>query len=310
MPYEITISGINTKFNKCIDWVTCKVDTPATSNARTNYVGNYMNISGFIVTDEATIGLYQWAILPINESNVCRNVELTVKDANDNVIEKISFPNTFVQYYKESFSRDKGLGKFDLQLKQRIDKNGDILVSEAFAEEKLKSAVEEKKIENVLGKIPVSCILDKGTSVLAKSAEEGIPLTGVEKFDRLAVNTKEFNNWAANLQRRNISVKTNYKLPAKNPTNVLSDGTVEFNPEHFKYIDLLHESRHMFQNSVSLEQTGKVILKNKGWVKRDFMAIGEIEAYKYEMSLGERFGFSEEYMQYLKEMVSKYSSGH
>ncbi len=164
MPYEITISGIDTTFNKCIDWVACKVDTPSTSNAKSNYVGNYMNISGFIGTDEVTIDLYKWAILPVNDSNVFRNVQITVKDANDNVIEKVSFPNAFVEFYRESYTRDKGLGKFNLQLKQKIDKNMDIKVSDASAGETIKSAAESKILDSVLGNAPKSGILDTGGS--------------------------------------------------------------------------------------------------------------------------------------------------
>ncbi|HEX9063385.1 MAG TPA: hypothetical protein VF941_24705, partial [Clostridia bacterium] len=174
MPYEISISGIDTKFNKCIDWVACKVDTPPTSKAKSNYVGNYINISGFIGTDEVTIDLYKWAMLPVNDINVIRNVQLTVKDANDNITEKISFPNAFVQYYRESYSRDRGLGKFDLQLKQRIDKNGDVAVSDTSAENKAISEAEAKHIENILGKAPASGILNEWTSSLGRFARREI----------------------------------------------------------------------------------------------------------------------------------------
>ncbi|HEX9060219.1 MAG TPA: hypothetical protein VF941_08555, partial [Clostridia bacterium] len=166
--YEITISGINTTFNKCIDWVACKVDTPSTSNARTNFVGNYMNISGFVGTDEVTIDLYNWAMLPVNDSNVFRNVQLTVKDANDNVIETVSFPNAFVEFYRESYMRDKGFGKFDLQLKQKIDKNGDVGVSDSSVDEKVKSAAEPKILESVLGNVSKGDILDMKVSEVIK----------------------------------------------------------------------------------------------------------------------------------------------
>ncbi len=188
MPYEINISGIDTTFIKCIDWVTCKVDTPSTSNARTNFVGNYMNISGFIGMDEVTVELYNWSILPVNDSKVLRNVQLTVKDANDNVIEKVSFPNAFVEFYRETYMRDKGFGKFDLQLKQKIDKNGDVGVSDSSADEK--SAAGSKILESVLGNAPISSKLDKGVSKpkitnLGKSTS-GKKLEG----ENLAINEK------------------------------------------------------------------------------------------------------------------------
>ncbi|HEX9063430.1 MAG TPA: nucleic acid/nucleotide deaminase domain-containing protein [Clostridia bacterium] len=173
MPYEITISGINTTFNKCIDWVACKVDTPSTSNARTNFVSNYMNISGFIGTDEVTIDLYNWAMIPVNDSNVFRNVKLTVKDANDNVIETVSFPNAFVEFYRESYMRDKGFGKFDLQLKQKIDKNLDVGVSDSSADEK--GAAGSKVLESVLGSTPKSGIMDKGASEVGEGTTQKAP---------------------------------------------------------------------------------------------------------------------------------------
>ncbi|HEX9062034.1 MAG TPA: GH-E family nuclease [Clostridia bacterium] len=185
MPYEINISGIDTTFNKCIDWVTCKVDTPGTSNARTNFVGNYMNISGFIGTDEITIDLYNWAMLPVNDINVFRNVQLTVKDANDNVIETVSFPNAFVEFYRESYMRDKGLGKFDLQLKQKIDKNGDIEVSDSAADEKVKSAAESKILEGLLGNASKSDILDAGGSEAGKGLIESKIADGAKNNDSL-----------------------------------------------------------------------------------------------------------------------------
>lgn len=206
MPYEITISGINTTFRKCIDWVTCKVDTPSTSNARSNYVGNYMNISGFIGTDELTIDLYQWAILPINDSYVCRNVQLTVNDSNDNVIEKISFPNAFVEFYRESYTKDKGLGKFDLQLKQRIDKNGSIAVSGASDDKTIRNAVESKILERVLGESLPCGILDTGAGnvgdnytndfedLAAYRREQGMPVSGGKEDNCTAAKLKIGDN--------------------------------------------------------------------------------------------------------------------
>lgn len=187
MSYEITISGIDTKFRKCIDWVFCKVDTPATSNAKSNFVGNYMNISGLIGTDEATIDLYKWSILPVNDSKVFRNVQLTIKDADDNIIEKVSFPNAFVQYYRESYTRDKGLGKFDLQLKQKIDKNSYVEVNDAAPTETVKNASQSKIVESVLGKTPTS-ILDSGTS---KHIDEFAGMLRGEKVQLAGVKTQE-----------------------------------------------------------------------------------------------------------------------
>ncbi|MBK1812675.1 hypothetical protein JHL18_18810, partial [Clostridium sp. YIM B02505] len=145
-------------------------------------------------------------------------------------------------------------------------------------------------------------------NVLSKSGE--IPLTGVERFDRLAYGTDEFNSWKANLEGRNYKVVENYNLPSGNPANVLKNGTIEINPNEFRYIDLLHESRHVFHDSVSLSQTGKSVLQQKGWLKRDMRNIVEIDAYKYEMSLAERKGFSQEYKDFLQGRINDYSSAY
>jgi hypothetical protein len=104
-------------------------------------------------------------------------------------------------------------------------------------------------------------------NLLSKSGQ--IPLTGVERFDRLAYGTDEFNSWKANLEACNYKVVENYNLPPGNPANVLKNGTIEVNPNEFRYIDLLHESRHIFHDSISLNQKGKSVLKQKGWLGRD-----------------------------------------
>jgi len=83
---------------------------------------------------------------------------------------------------------------------------------------------------------------------------------------------------------------------------------VEIDPNQFRYIDMLHEKRHIFQNIISESKTGRTILNQKGPLKRGFAAIAEIDAYRYEISLANKYGFSSEYTNYLKGMVSEYST--
>lgn len=139
---------------------------------------------------------------------------------------------------------------------------------------------------------------------LSKSGE--IPLTGVDKFDRLAFGTEEFNNWKNALKIKNYEVVENYKLPEGNPANVLRDGTVEINPNEFRYIDMLHESRHIYQDWVVADQTGKKVLEQKGWFKRDLLNITEVDAYTYEASLAKKYEFSDEYQAYLEQRIKDY----
>ncbi|MCX7923145.1 MAG: DUF6531 domain-containing protein [Clostridia bacterium] len=148
-------------------------------------------------------------------------------------------------------------------------------------------------------------VYNNGTSGLAKS--NVMPQTGVERFDNLVVGTKKFDIWKSNLERRGYTVDLK-ELPSGNPANITNRGVVEIDPNQFRYVDMLHEKRHIFHNLVAESKTGRTVLNQKGSLKRDFAAIAEIDAYRYEVSLANKYGFSKEYTNYLKGMIGDYSS--
>ncbi len=74
--------------------------------------------------------------------------------------------------------------------------------------------------------------------------------------------------------------------------------TVSVDPTLFRYVDLLHESRH-------IEQARRTALAGQGLSTRT-VAWLERGAYEYDLRLGSRFGFSDEYMNWLNKRVSDY----
>ena len=127
MEFIIDISGIALK--DCIDSVTCRVDTPNDSDARSNIVSNLIEISGRVGTVEKTIDLYNWSLLPSSDSKAYRNVKVTVIESNAIPKRVLEFPDAFVVDYYESYSRSSGEGTFNLYLKQKKDKNSSVKVS-------------------------------------------------------------------------------------------------------------------------------------------------------------------------------------
>ena len=127
MPFKVTIPGAN--LEKSVESVYFKVDTPNDSDARSNYVGNALEIVGKIGTDEPTVELYLWSLLPSDDGNAYRNVEVEVVGVDEKTIRKVTFPNAFVVDYSENFSNDTGVGMFSILLKQKKDKNDAVNVS-------------------------------------------------------------------------------------------------------------------------------------------------------------------------------------
>jgi hypothetical protein len=128
MAFKITISDIDQVFQKCIQSVVFRVDSPNDSNARATEIGNIIEIFGKIDSDEATADLYLWSLLPVNDPKAYRNVEVETTGAKGNFIRKVTFPEAFVLDYAESYSVHEGEGTFYLLIKQKLDKNSNIVV--------------------------------------------------------------------------------------------------------------------------------------------------------------------------------------
>lgn len=122
MPFKVTISGGIT-LESCVESVSCRVDTPNDSDAKSNYVGNVIEIVGRIGYGESTIGLYSWSLLPSDDGQAYRNVDVEVIGEDKKTVRKVTFPNAFVVDYSETYSSSSGKGLFSLYLKQKKDKN-------------------------------------------------------------------------------------------------------------------------------------------------------------------------------------------
>jgi hypothetical protein len=118
--------------------------------------------------------------------------------------------------------------------------------------------------------------------------------TGIARFDQLAEESRYFAGWTRNLEWRKIRLVRNGNLTADNPANYYPiAGRLEYNPETFRYIDLLHESRHIaqFQRAVAAGLDPIAPFKSArllGWL--------ESGALEYELRLAARYGFSLAYV--------------
>ncbi len=151
-----------------------------------------------------------------------------------------------------------------------------------------------------------SYVDDASEVMLSKRASGSMGDTGVKFFDRLAVDTPEFQRWKANLEARNWIVEPAADLPdARADTGLLYDvpdkvGIVRYGPQ-FTYLDMLHESRHVVQleRALSAQRAG-IIGPNVDLFSQRFRAFWEYGAYGYETRLGTRFGFYQEYMNWIE----------
>lgn len=102
-------------------------DIPHDSNARSTDLGSTVLIEGKIlaaVGGEAaddTSKLARWSLVPAENSDCYRNVQIDVVNASQ-VVRQITVPNAFVVDYREDFTDETGTGVFKLLIKQKKDK--------------------------------------------------------------------------------------------------------------------------------------------------------------------------------------------
>lgn len=140
-----------------------------------------------------------------------------------------------------------------------------------------------------------------GDLVLAKrmlrSSGDLLP-TGVARFDRLALETPEYAKWAANVERRGYKIRQ-LELPRGTAAEI--DGkALNIDPTQFRYVDLLHESRHIAQ----LERSGK----SSVGLSRNWLGFFEEGAYRYELRMGEQAGFSDAYKAWALDRIGDYTT--
>lgn len=115
-------------------------DIPHDSNARSTDLGSTILIQGKIlapVNGEAaddTSKIAKWALVPAENSDCYRNLEINVVNASQ-IVRQIKVPNAFVVGYEEDFSDETGTGKFELLIKQKKDKMGSLQFEGGFSGE-------------------------------------------------------------------------------------------------------------------------------------------------------------------------------
>jgi len=116
MSFKVTISD-GTLLENCIDNVMFNVDTPNDYDAYGTNIKKAIKITGKIDTDESTITLYNWALLPATNKDCYK--EITVEEYKKNtLVRKVHFSKAFIAKYSESYSDSNGVGRFTLYVKQ------------------------------------------------------------------------------------------------------------------------------------------------------------------------------------------------
>lgn len=88
-----------------------------------------MVIIGRIDTNESTVSLYQWSLLPATDTNCYK--EITVEQyKNNQLVRKVSFSKAFVVNYTESYSNHVGVGTFTLYVRQFCGKDIEVTSQE------------------------------------------------------------------------------------------------------------------------------------------------------------------------------------
>ena len=203
MSYKITISD-GTILEECVEHVSFNVDTSSDYNSRNTNVRNAVMITGKIDTDEGTVALYKWAMLPATNPDCYR--EVTIEHYQKNVlVRKVCFSKSFVVGYSENYSNHFGVGTFTLYIRQLLGKEIIVETQEApivVAEETTKVA--EKIKEEVTVKqetqnvIPVTKSSMSFTDRIAKQKElkdnsKGRKLS-LEDFTDEILETKPMNS--------------------------------------------------------------------------------------------------------------------
>jgi hypothetical protein len=129
MGFRLTIEGESETIElgmENINSITYESDTPDDSNARATDLATVLVVSGKILAavdgePDHTKKLALWSLVNAEKADAYRNAVLEVI-AGDQVVRKVTFPNSFVVDYTEEFGHTEGVGTFMLVLKQKKDK--------------------------------------------------------------------------------------------------------------------------------------------------------------------------------------------
>lgn len=141
MGFRVKITGgKNVEFDEgtitSVDFVS---DTPDTANARSTDLGVVMNIKGRInfslgaEQEDSTVELANWALMPSDQSDCYRNVQVQVVSGGQ-IVRQYTYPNAFVMGYTENLDDDEGVGSFEMLLKQKKDLTAKVELKGNFEE--------------------------------------------------------------------------------------------------------------------------------------------------------------------------------
>lgn len=141
MGFRVKITGgKDVEFNEgIITSVEFVSDTPDTSNARSTDLGVVLNIKGRInfslgaEEDDSTVELANWALMPSDQSDCYRNVQVQVVSGGQ-IVRQYTYPNAFVMGYTEDLNDEEGVGSFELLLKQKKDLTAKVELKGNFEE--------------------------------------------------------------------------------------------------------------------------------------------------------------------------------
>lgn len=129
------------------------------------------------------------------------------------------------------------------------------------------------------------------------ASRQGIPRTGIARYDQLAVESEHFEQFIRGVEARGFRVRASEFVPAHNPAFIRpGNRTFYYNPEHMTVLDMMHELHHFqqFKRAGNLRTGGGALFRY------------EAEAYQFEHQVGARRGFSQTYMNYLNRQMEWY----
>lgn len=214
MSYKVIISD-GTVLEQSIEDITFNVDTIDFNAMRTD-TANSMIIRGKIDTDEGTIKLCKWAMIPGSDSECYK--EITAEFIKDNqLMRKVSFSKAFVVDYSEDYSNHVGAGTFTLYVKQFRGKDIECVgptdkpsIVELSSIEEVEEEVEEhKKLSPVIEKSTKRKSAMSITDRIAKQKKmENNSSAGVSSTKTLVSEGQQFTNGRKNKLKPNIKYKT------------------------------------------------------------------------------------------------------
>ena len=111
--------------------------TPISSNSRATELGLGVRINGKInfalgaSSEDSTVELASWSVLPSDDPKCYRKVDLQVVTAGQ-VVRNYILPNAFVMNYTESLDDENGVGMFEITLRQKRDLNAGVELKGGF----------------------------------------------------------------------------------------------------------------------------------------------------------------------------------